>query len=255
MTTIRRLGTAALAAFSIATTAASSSCLATNDLEPLPPGGIHVLFVGNSLTYVNDLPGMVAALGSLTGDTIRVATAAEPDLAIIDHWNGQSNARAQIAFGGWQFVILQQGSSSLPLSRDTLVLGAQLFAPSIRAAGAKPALLMVWPSSDRLAFFDDVRNSYQQAATAVGGVFMPAGEAWRRAWAVDSSFQFFGGDGYHPSPVGTLAAALVVYERVTGRDARSLTVAAIQARLAVGISDTQVRELLAAAHDANGAYP
>jgi hypothetical protein len=49
-------------------------------LEPLSPGGIHVLFVGNSLTYVNDMPGMVAALGVLSGDTIRVATAAEPDL-------------------------------------------------------------------------------------------------------------------------------------------------------------------------------
>jgi len=33
--------------------------------------GIRVLFVGNSLTYFNDLPGTLAGLAIVTGDTIR----------------------------------------------------------------------------------------------------------------------------------------------------------------------------------------
>src|SRR3954471_10292456 len=93
--------------------AATSSCLGSGgSLEPLPPGGIHVLFVGNSLTYVNDLPVAVASIGASVGDTIRVSQAVAPDLALIDHLNGGSNAVEQIKLGGWQFVVLQQGPSS-----------------------------------------------------------------------------------------------------------------------------------------------
>ena len=46
-----------------------SSCSSGQSLAPLPPGGIHVLFVGNSLTYVNDLPATVAAIATSAGDT------------------------------------------------------------------------------------------------------------------------------------------------------------------------------------------
>src|SRR5258708_24005771 len=74
----------------------------------LPSGGIHVLFVGNSLTYSNDLPGTVAALGALAGDTIRVASAVGANLALVDHLNGRSDALAQIRRGGGDDVVLPQ---------------------------------------------------------------------------------------------------------------------------------------------------
>jgi hypothetical protein len=54
--------------------------------------GQHVLFIGNSLTYTNDLPGTVAALASQVSDTIRVQSVALPNLALIDHVNGSSSA-------------------------------------------------------------------------------------------------------------------------------------------------------------------
>ena len=133
---------AALAALAFAL-----SCLGARPLEPLPAGGIHVLFVGNSLTYVNDLPDLVAALGASVGDTIRVSAAVGPDLALIDHLNGASSALDQIRLGGWQFVVLQEGPSSLPANRDSLTLWTRLFDPYIRGVGAKPALLMVCHSA------------------------------------------------------------------------------------------------------------
>jgi hypothetical protein len=232
---------------------AMGACLKSTGtpLEPLPAGGIHVLFIGNSLTYVNDLPVTVVALGALVGDTIRASAAVGPDLALIDHWNGASNATAAIKLGGWHYVVLQQGPSSVPVNRDTLVLAAKLFNPVIRAAGGRPALFMVWPSSDRFAFFDDVRASYQQAAQEVDGVFMPAGVAWLKAWQADSTLALYGPDGYHPSPLGTYVAALVIYERVTGHDSRNLPPIAIAGGLSLGVAESTVRLLQAAAHLAN----
>lgn len=232
-----------------------SACLSGNAVAPLPPGGIHVLFIGNSLTYVNDLPATVANLGAMSGDTIRVATSAAPDLALIDHLNGGSDALEQLKLGGWKYVVLQQGPSTLPINRDSLILWTKMFDPYIHAAGARAALFMVWPSSDRLAFFDDVRISYQSAAQAVNGVFMPAGVAWQKAWAMDSSLPFYGGDGYHPTALGTYAAALVIYERLTGRDARSLPARAIAGNSTFSLPEATIRLLQSAAHEANAQFP
>lgn len=222
--------------------------------EPLPSGGHHVLFIGNSLTYVNDLPGMVAAIAASAGDTVRVATVAKPDFALIDHLNGGSDAVARIKQGGWEYVVLQQGPSSLAVNQDSLKLWTQLFDPIVRAAGATPALLMVWPSSDRVAFFDDVRKSYQNAALAVHGAFLPAGEAWLAAWAANPALSLYGDDGYHPSVLGSYTAALVVVECVTRRDVRTLPPATSVAGQPLGVDTAVVRALQRAAHQAIADY-
>ena len=235
--------------------AAAASCLsAPSVLEPPPAGGIHVLFIGNSLTYVNDLPGTVAAIAASVGDTVRAASVTGPDLALIDHLNGATNAVKATQLGGWKYVVLQQGSSSLPANRDTLVLGALRFDSYVRAQGGRSALYMVWPTIDRLAFFDAVRQSYLDAATAVNGVFMPAGEAWRTAWASDSTLQFFASDGLHPTELGTYLAALVIYERVTGHDARLLPPRATMSDHILALPETTVRLLQNAAHTTNSKY-
>jgi hypothetical protein len=239
---------------SIVALVATVGCGGAGSLGPLPAGGIHVLFVGNSLTYVNDLPGTVAALGASVGDTIRVSSATGADLALIDHLNGATNALAQLKAGGWNYVVLQQGSSTLPVNRDSLTLWTKMFDPYIKAAGAKTALYMVWPTSDRAAFFDDCRLAYQQAAQSVNGVFMPAGEAWLKAWAFDPSLQLYSSDGLHPTPLGTYLAALVIYERITGHDARALPSNAMVAGKSLLLQSTVVRQLQAAAHAANQQY-
>lgn len=234
---------------------ASGACFAAKTYEPLPAGGHHVLFVGNSLTYVNDLPKTLAALAEAAGDTIRVASAAGANLALIDHLTGSTNAPQLIAGDRWEFVILQQGPTPAGICRDSLVLWTRLFEPRIRAVGAQPALLMTWPGASFQYLWDDVRLSFQNAATAVNGTFMPAGEAWRAAWAADPSLQLYGSDGFHPSLIGTYLTALEIYERVTGRDARSLPARAFSNGEEFSLPVETIRLLQRAAHDANTRFP
>jgi hypothetical protein len=231
---------------------ALASCSGGNAaLQPGPGSGreYRVLFIGNSLTDFNDLPGTVAHLAASTDDTISVQSVAKPNFALIDHVNGLSNAVEVVRSGDWDYVVLQQGPSALPESRDTLVLATRLLDPEIRAAGGRSALLMVWPESSRIGVFEDVLESYLLAAQDVGGVFLPAGEAWRAAWANDPDLRLYGGDGYHPSPLGTYAAALVVYEGITGHDARELPGEAIVAGQRLSVPGTTVRLLQRAAHE------
>lgn len=220
----------------------------------LPAGGLHVLFIGNSLTYTNDLPGTVRALAASVGDTIRTRAIALPDLALIDHVNGASNALAVIRAEHWDFVVLQQGPSSLPVNRDTLVLATKQFDPAIKTAGAISAQFMTWPSSERPQDFPRVLESSRSAARSVGGVVFAAGQAWVSARAKDPTLVLYGPDGYHPAELGTYLSALVIYEGLSGHDAQRLPKHAIVNGRDLRVSSATVQMLQQVAHESIVSY-
>ena len=211
-----------------------------------------VLFVGNSLTYANDLPEMVRALALASGETLRVGMVANPDWSLEDHWNG-GGARSAIR-RGWDVVVLQQGPSSLPESRALLIDYTRRFAGEIRAAGATPALYAVWPSLSRSGDFDRASESYRLAAADVGGTLLPAGEAWRAAWRVDPALALYSPDGLHPSVAGTYVAALVIYARLRNRSpVGSPSTLTLRSGAVVRIDPAQAEVLQHAAEAAIGA--
>jgi hypothetical protein len=81
---------------------------------------------------------------------------------------------------------------------------------------------MVWPAESRVRDFDGVSASYRAAAQAVSGLLLPVGDGWRTAWKLDSTLTLYGPDGFHPSMNATYLAALVIYERMSGRSAVGL---------------------------------
>lgn len=224
------------------------------DIPELPAGGKHVLFIGNSLTYTNNLPRTVADLASASGDTIRVLEVALPNFAVIDHALGMSNAVSVIQSQSWDYVVLQQGPTTTLINRDTLIIASKLLDPYVKAAGGKIAQLMAWPHMSQPHLFDAVRASSSAAANAVGGVLIPAGQAWREALLLDPTVQLYGGDGYHPGPLGTYLAALVTYERVTGKDARLLPGTAVVAGVTMTVPEATVRFLQSVAHETAAKY-
>ena len=223
--------------------------------QPLARGGHHVLFIGNSLTYANDLPGTVEGLAASVGDTIRTRSVAFPDFAVIDHARGLGGGAALAAVSSerWDIVILQQGPTPAGLDRDTLLLAARIFAPRVAAAGARIAALMTWPSATQQTQFpllyDQTRDSCLLEAAASSGTCYLAGEAWRSAWARNASLPLYGSDSYHPSALGTYLMALVVYEKVTGHDARGLPPTATVAGNRLTTSESTVRLLQSVAHE------
>jgi hypothetical protein len=177
---------------------------------------VRVLLIGNSLTLANDLPAMIRTLGAAAGVRIECAVVAEPGFSLQDHWDKGEASRA-IARGGWTFVVMQQGPSALPESQRQLRDSARRFDAVIRSAGAAPVFYMVWPSRDRLADFPAVSRSYTSAAEAVHATLAAAGDAWRDAWRRDPALALYGDDGFHPSRLGSLLAAMVIVETLTGR--------------------------------------
>lgn len=182
---------------------------------------VHVLFIGNSLTSVNDVPRLVETLTAGTSTPVRAAAVTRDNFSLDDHLNDGAAVRA-IASGGWSVVVLQQGPSALPESQVQLRASTKRLDEAIRRAGARTALFMVWPSNARRRDFDGVRASYAAAARDVGGLFIPAGEAWRAVWRRDPAVALYGPDGFHPAPEGSYLAALVIARMLTNHEATSL---------------------------------
>lgn len=168
-----------------------------------------VLFVGNSLTYANDLPGMVQGLAAASGLSLPTAEVAYPGYSLADHLQRGDAAHA-IAARGWRVVVLQQGPSGQPDSRVELRRDAAAFDALSRAAGARTALFSVWADSQGPSSFDQVRESYSLAAGDIGAIYVPVNEAWTLAWQRRSSLALYSSDGFHPSEEGTYLAALVM---------------------------------------------
>lgn len=191
------------------------------------PAGARVLLVGNSLTYFNDLPGMVRSLAASANLRWEVHSFTIGGASLDDHM-ANGTAPRLLADEQWDFVVLQQGPSTLAESRTNLRQGTAAFRPLVEKAGGRVALYEVWPDSTWsasrfVADFDRVRDSYALAARDVTGLFLPAGEAWRSAWQSNPQFRFYGDDGFHPSAEGSYLAALTIVAGLSGRSAVGLS--------------------------------
>ena len=177
---------------------------------------LRVLFVGNSLTHTNDLPAVVAMLARKRGAEIEYETIAPGGFSLEDHWNAE-RVPAEITSGKWDAVVMQQGPSALPESQVNLREWAERLAELARAHGTRPALFTVWPERYRVNALSEVIVSYAKAARAARAELYPAGLAWQLAWSRSRSLPLYGPDGFHPSPLGTYLAALVVTGGLTGK--------------------------------------
>ena len=219
-----RAGSLRLTVLAAALALTAASCGSTaGELAPDPT--LRILFIGNSLTLANDLPGMVARLGrSDPSREVVVACVCAGGYSLADHWS-RGEAQRVIADERWDFVVLQQGPSALPESRTLLIDYATRFAGEIRKIGARPAIYMVWPELEREAEWSAVTASYTAAAEAVNGLLLPGGEALRAVRAADPSIPLFS-DGFHPSLTGSQGVALVIYARAAGVSPLGLTLQA-----------------------------
>ena len=113
-------------------------------------------------------------------------------------------------------VVTQQVPSSLPESQVNLREWAIRFADGRANTDVRPALLTVWPESERSYALPAVIRSYR--GRGEGGATpscIPPVVAWQAAWRRNPRLPLYGADGFHPSLLGTYLTALVVLAGLT----------------------------------------
>jgi hypothetical protein len=179
--------------------------------ERISNSDFNILFIGNSLTYTNDLPYLVKKTAKLRGIIIRTKMIAFPNYAIEDHWNN-GEVQKLIASKKYDFVIIQQGPSSMPDGRKMLIEYGEKYSALCKNNNAKLSYFMVWPSRTYYHTFKGVINNYRDAANVNSAILCPVGEIWKDYFERTNNFDYYGSDGFHPSPKGSQVAADVIVE-------------------------------------------
>ncbi len=180
-----------------------------NTLAAFSPKPIKILFVGNSLTYTNQLPLLVEKEAKEHGLIVHTSLVAYPNYAIEDHWN-DGKVRQLLEKERYDFLILQQGPSSLAEGRQMLLDYGAKFKSVCEAQQTQLVFYMVWPSLRYYQSFDKVIQNYTNAAQSTDALLCPVGSVWKAYIEQTKDRSYYGPDGFHPSEKGSTVAAQVI---------------------------------------------
>ena len=187
---------------------------------------LNVLFIGNSYTYVNDLPGTIVQLANAMGDQMNV------DSKTNGGYTFQMHSQDPITFQkihaqAWDYVVIQGQSQepSFPYQQvnSQSLPYAQQISDSVYSVQpcAQVNYFMTWgrengdPQWDSINTFhkmnDRLRDAYLRIADSSLASVSPVASAWRYIRETQPSIQLYAGDGSHPSVAGTYLAASVFY--------------------------------------------
>jgi hypothetical protein len=173
-------------------------------------GPSNVLFVGNSFTARNDLPGLFAALAAAAGRPFRHHLVYAGGASLRAHWNAGHAARL-IEGGRFNTVVLQE-QSTLPVKNAARMHeNVRLFDGRIRAAGAATVLYMTWARRAEPASQAAITEAYTEIGQELGATVVPVGTAWARFLRAHDRPVLHDRDGSHPTPAGSYLAACVFF--------------------------------------------
>lgn len=191
----------------------------------LSAGCTRLLFIGNSHTFVNDLPNTFVELARSGGQRVAVDMAAEGGWTLAQHADGAAT-QAKLKSAAWNFVILQE-QSQLPATDSTRTMqmypAARRLMQQIKVVGATPVLFLAWGRRDGWpevglsnyeAMQAQVSYGYTALAQEARTPIVPVGEAWLLARRRLPRVDLWQADGLHPTAEGTYLAACVFYASI-----------------------------------------
>jgi hypothetical protein len=179
--------------------------MAKSDLSLAPQ---KVLFIGNSFTARNDLPGLIEHLAAARGKSIRHHLISSGGASLRNHWNAGEALKA-IQQGHYDCVVLQE-QSTLPIKNaKRMHENIRLFDEAIRAAGAKTVLYMTWARQHAPESQQAIIDAYTAIGRELGATVVPVGEVWQHFLQRHDRPVLHDRDQSHPSPAGSYLAACV----------------------------------------------
>jgi Domain of unknown function (DUF4886) len=184
------------------------------------PSSMKILFLGNSYTYVNDLPQLVADLAQSGNHKLEFEMVAEGGWQLTQHAQTSLTAIAQQK---WDWVVLQEQSvvPAIETERTQLMYpAARILHNRIQANGSRTLLFMTWGRRDGLperglpnyeVMQAMVTRSYQDLADEMNVAIAPVGVAWQAARQQAAEINLWAEDGSHPTIQGSYLAACVFY--------------------------------------------
>jgi hypothetical protein len=167
-----------------------------------------VLFIGNSFTARNDLPGLIAGLAAARGKSMEHRLISAGGASLRMHWNA-GKARQAIQDGPFDHVVLQEQSTLPVKNAQRMHENVRLFDEAIRAAGARTVLYMTWARRSAPESQQAITDAYTGIGRELGATVVPVGKAWQRFLRAHDQPVLHDKDQSHPSLAGSYLAACV----------------------------------------------
>jgi hypothetical protein len=206
---------------------------AANAAEPQFSKNMRILFIGNSYTNANDLPGMMIGMMATKGIKLETRSVIPGGCTLEKHWKGEE-ARKAIGDGPWDYVVIQEQSQMPAVNPAGTLKYAALLADAVRQANSQPVFYLTWARKDKPEMQAALTATYIKAGTDAKSLVAPAGIAWQDAMTADPKLVLHSADGSHPNVQGTYLTACVFYATLLRRDPTGLP-----GRLVI---DTKVRD-------------
>jgi len=120
----------------------ASLLLGTVSLAQNNQDTLKILFVGNSYTYVSNMPHLVSLISDFTQTKLITSKSVAGGATLSDHWRSEKglNTMELINNGDYDIVILQDQSMTTIVQPDSLLIYSKKFSDYIRKNGAQPYL-------------------------------------------------------------------------------------------------------------------
>lgn len=191
---------------------------------------LKVLFIGNSYTFYNDMPSMVASIAESLGRKFSYHTQVVGGARLSQHWKNPKVHEA-IKSGGWDFIVLQEQSQAPSEPTEKVVRETYRPAFSLDSLAkvynerVQVVYYLTWgrPYGDKerserypiVATYGGMQQrlntSYLEMAYRAGSWCAPVGIAWQRVMEEMPEYQLYHMDNHHPSHLGSYLAANVFY--------------------------------------------
>jgi len=208
---------------------------------PRGAGSNHILWIGNSLVYYNDLPRMVTELARAGGQRPLFRQQETPGGCTLEkHWN-DGEALKKLRSRKWDFVVLQEHSQHPLKNSRPMFEYAKKFDAEIRRQGGKTLLYLPFPLAKAPQNQDKLTALHEDLAAQLKAQVVPVGPAWAKALATAKPPTLFHADMAHPGKDGSYLAACVFYAALYGKSPEGLP------GNIGGLSDKQARQFQAIA--------
>lgn len=169
---------------------------------------MKMLFIGNSFTQRNNVPGLLAELAASRDLCVKHELISAGGASLRNHWNAGRAARA-IETGGYDYVVLQE-QSTLPLKNaKRMAENVRLFDELIKRAGSKTVLYMTWARQHTPEAQQAISDAYNTIGDELGAIVVPVGVAWQSFLATHDKPVLHDRDRSHPTLAGSYLAACV----------------------------------------------
>lgn len=195
-------------------------------IEP-ETGSVTVLFIGNSLTFYNDLPNMLEMLANTNGKKIYISEALVGGATLDYHATNEATINKIYAYD-WDYVILQGSSYHIAFASQHY-----LIMPHIERldsmihdnyANTRTIFFMDWAMKDGVYWngqtysFDDfqqrIASGTKIVADQMGMIIAPIGWAYKTVIDDRDDVELFHYDKGHPSREGSYLGACVYFATI-----------------------------------------